>query len=246
MKTYLKHGMIKSKDLVPKDLDNAKDILGKPDGPLKGKTTAATMTRDKSQQVMLQDIPELKERMVKLYIDIFYVNGIIFLHTKSKNLNYITIQKLDRRTTSEIKKKLKYVIMKYLSRGITITDVFADNEFNQDAFREMLLPATLHICAKGEHVPIIERSVRTVKERARSVCNVVPYTKMTRLMVISLLEGVERWLNIFPNTSGDEPAPSPAMVIEGREYPSSDQKRIAFGKYAMVHVGTKNDMSSRT
>ena len=54
--------------------------------------------------------------MVKLYIDLFYVNGIPFLHTKLKNLNYITIQKLDKRTTSEIKKKLKNVITKYLSR----------------------------------------------------------------------------------------------------------------------------------
>ena len=90
------------------------------------------MTKDKSQQIMLQDITGLKERMVKLYVDIFHVNGILFLHTKSKNLNYITIQKIDRRTTSEFKKKLKHVIMKDLSIGITITNVFADSEFNQD------------------------------------------------------------------------------------------------------------------
>ena len=195
---------------------------------------------------MLQDIPGLKECMVKLHIDLFYVNGIPFLHTKSKNLNYITIQKIDSRTTSEIKKELKNVIMRYLSRVITITDVFADNEFNQDVYREMLLPATLHICAKGEHVPIIERSVRTVKERARSVYNDVPYTKMTKLMIISLMEGVKRWLNIFPSTSDGGSAPSPAMVIEGRDYPDAQTKRIAFGKYVMVHAGTKNDMSPRT
>ena len=82
----------------------------------------------------------------------------------------------------------------------------------------MFLPATLHICAKGEHVPIIERSVRTVK----------------------------RWLNIFPSTSDGGSAPRPAMVIEGRDYSGAQNKRIAFGKYAMVHAGTKNDLSPRT
>ena len=91
MKSYLRHGMIIDTELAPKDLDIAKKILGKGDAPLKGKTTVASMTKDKSQQKMLQDIPGLKERMVKLYIDLFYVNGIPFLRTKSKNLNYITI-----------------------------------------------------------------------------------------------------------------------------------------------------------
>ena len=135
MKTYLRHRMIKGTNLELKDLDNAKEILEKAEAILKGKTTIASMTKDKSQQIMLQDIPGLKERMVKLYIDLFYINGIPFLHIKSKNFNYITIQKLDKRTTSEIKKKLKNVIIRYLSRGITITDVFADNEFNQDAYK---------------------------------------------------------------------------------------------------------------
>ena len=195
---------------------------------------------------MLQDIPGLKKRMVKLYINLFYVNDIPFLHTKSKNINYITIQKIDRRTTGEVKKKLRNVDKRYLTRGITITDVFGDNKFNQDAYREMLLPTTLHICAKGEHVPIIERSIRTVKERARLVYQGTPYVKTTKLMAISLMEGVERWLNTFPRLKDDESAPSPAMVLEGRNYLDAQAKRIAFGKCAMVHVGTKNDISIRT
>ena len=71
MKTYLRHGMIKDTNLEPKDLDNAKEILGRAEAPLKGKTTIASMTKDKSQQIILQDIPGLEERMVKLYIDLF-------------------------------------------------------------------------------------------------------------------------------------------------------------------------------
>ena len=76
--------------------------------------------------------------------------------------------------------------------------------------------------------------------------NDVPYTKMTKLMIISLMEGVERWLNVFPNTSDGGSALSPAMVIEGRDYPDAQTKRIAFEKYVMVHAGSKNDMSPRT
>ena len=34
MKSYLRHNMIRDTDLAPKDLDNAKEILGKADTPL--------------------------------------------------------------------------------------------------------------------------------------------------------------------------------------------------------------------
>ena len=73
--------------------------------------------------------------MVKLYVDIFYVNDIPYLHTKSKEVNYIIIQKLDKRTSGEISKRPKNVISKYITRGIMITDVFADNEFNNKVYQ---------------------------------------------------------------------------------------------------------------
>ena len=142
--------------------------------------------------------------MVQLYVDIFYLNGIFFLHTKSKPINYITIHKIDKRTSAKISKKLKNVISRYITRGITITDVFADNEFNSEVYQQLVLPASLHICAKGEHVPIIERSIRTVKERARSVFQGTPFNKLPKLMIDSLIEGVERWLNIFPSTNSPD------------------------------------------
>ena len=183
MKYYLKHDLIKGTSLSPKDVNKANLILGKPLVSIRGKTTAPAMIKNKSQQIMLRDIPELEERMVKLYVDIFYVNGIPFLHIKSKAVNYITIQKLDKRTSAEIPKRLKNVISKYTTRGITITDVFAHNEFNNEVYQQLVLPATLYICAKGKHVPIIERSIRTVKERARSVFQDTPFDKLPKLMV---------------------------------------------------------------
>ena len=60
------------------------------------------------------------------------------------------------------------------------------------------------------------------------------------------MEGVERWLNIFPSTNRHDLDWSPAMVVEGRDYPDGTVKRIAFGTCAMVYTGTKNDLSTRT
>ena len=146
MKYYLKHNLIKGMKLKSKDVDNANLILGKPLASVRGKITALLMIKNMSQQITLRDIPELEEQMVNLYVDLFYVNDIPFLHTKSKEINYITIQKLDKRTTDKISKRLKNVISRYITRGITITDIFADNEFNNEVVKHLVLPAVTHLC----------------------------------------------------------------------------------------------------
>ena len=49
MKSYLRHGMIRDTNLTAKDVDNAEEILGKPEATLKVKTTAASMMTDISR-----------------------------------------------------------------------------------------------------------------------------------------------------------------------------------------------------
>ena len=36
------------------------------------------------------------------------------------------------------------------------------------------------------------------------------------------------------------------MLVEGKQYPRGDIKRIVYGSYALVHAGTKNNLDSRT
>ena len=196
---------------------------------MKGKTTAPSQKRDASSQILLSDIKFNINKRIKLYIDIMYICGSFFLHTKSKDLNYITIHYLPDKKFSTITKKLKSVIKKYLSRGFTITDVFGDNEFGHDKYQDLFMPAILHLCAAGEHVPIIERSIRTVKERARSATVELPFKTIPRLMIISLLEGVERWINAFPANNIDHNSISPATIVEGRQNPRDDAARISCG-----------------
>ena len=59
----------------------------------------------------------------------------------------------------------------------------------------------------------------------------------------SLLEGVERWLNMF--TYGYEEY-SPSTIMEGRSRARGYIDRIPYGAYALVYAGTKNTMDSRT
>ena len=139
-----------------------------------------------------------------------------FYTTKSKPLNYVTIQPLHQgRRFQHIVPKFKFVVSKYVTRGYRITDICTDNEFDSNEYSQVLLLANLHICAQGEHVPIIERSIRTINERVRATLQGLPYMALPRLMYVSLLERVERTLNNFPPPSEPYSLP-PITLVEGK------------------------------
>ena len=99
---------------------------------------------------------------------------------------------LKDRKSETIKKKLEKVCDLYRKRGFIITDAYADNEFDYDIYREVVLPARMHICARDEHVPIIERSVRTLKEKARTVCQSLPYASLPKVVLQAMMEQVQK------------------------------------------------------
>ena len=164
MKQFIKNGLITHTSISEEDFDAADEIFGPAPEQIRGKTTASSQRKDTSLQVQLDDFKVNINKRIKLYIDIMYVCGRMFLHTKSKDLDYITIHYLPDKKVATIVKKLKYVLKKYISRGFNITDVFSNNEFNHEKYRSLCMPAILHVCATGEHIPIIECSIRTIKE----------------------------------------------------------------------------------
>ena len=66
---------------------------------------------------------------VELAMDIFFVNGSTFVHTKSKNLDFRSVQAYNNRGKYETIYGLKQVKTKYKDRGFTITDYHGDNNF---------------------------------------------------------------------------------------------------------------------
>ena len=102
---------------------------------------------------------------VEMFMDVFFLNRIPFVHTKSERINFRTIQYVASRKMNEIIKGIKFVKDKYEKSGFKIMRWHGDNEFNIMQVRQAILPATLESYARGEHVGLIERSIREIKER---------------------------------------------------------------------------------
>ena len=171
-------------------------------------------------------------------MDILFINGLAFLHIKSKSLNYVTIQSLHQvRRFQHIVPKLKFIVAYYIARGFIIFDVFTDNEFDSDKFRQVFLPANLHIYTQSEHVTIIVRSIRSIKERVRATLQGLLYTTLPRLMYMSLLERVKCILNDFPAPSEPQSL-FPIMLVEGKSQYYVKKTSFPFGTPVNVYTSS--------
>jgi hypothetical protein len=244
-KKIIQKNLVCNSTITIDDINRAELLYGTATPLLQGK-----MTRVHPPQVKIKRIPlplpiATHHKDLQLYIDFFFVNGIPFLHTKSGKVNFITTQAVTSRSTAKIIEGLDEVCNIYNSRGFNIDVFHGDNEFNIKALKAHLEPATMHTCAKDEHIHVIERSTRTVKERSRATCHSLPFKRYPRIMIISLIENVTKWLNAFPTANGICDTMSPSMIVLGKAIPDMKYKRISFGSYAIVYTGTDNTMKQR-
>ena len=224
------------------DITAADKIFGPNLGSLKGKTVR-TMP-----QHVLDNIdpvpPEILDTFgsVTLRIDIMFINKIPFFISISRHIKFITVEVLPNRRISTVVKKLQDIVNLYRSRGFNISTIMADHEF------ELLRPTFpyLNTTARDEHVPDIERCIRTVKDRTRSTYNVLPYRNIPRLVLIHLVKNTVLWLNALPVHDGVSRVHSPRYLMTGRELTYSKHAVIEFGKYVQTHEEHNNSMSSQT
>ena len=109
---------------------------------------------------------------------------------------------LENRKKEKIIRILRKILKIHSSRGFIISDIFGDNEFDVDDIKSSILPATMHICSADEHVPKIERPIRTIKERGRTIYHSLPFTSFPKIMTKSLTRVITQWMNALPSTGG--------------------------------------------
>jgi hypothetical protein len=160
------------------DAVNADAVFGRDVASLKGK-----ITRQQLQTVLgavANNLPkEIMEhyRDVALCVDIMFVNRIPFFMSISKKVRVITAEALNNRKQGSLIKALQRIYGVCRKRGFRITNIHGDGEFEctRGAVLAADLRSELNIRGEDEHVPDIERCIRTTKERTRCTCNSTPF-----------------------------------------------------------------------
>ena len=224
----------------------AEKIFGPDVGSLKGKTV-----RQGTEHVDISAIPVPSELMseyrnVIIGADIMFVNKLPFFVTISRNIKFSTAALIVDQKHDTLIKAVRDVRNIYQKRGFKVDSMLMDGQFEGLAGDLAELGITLNTVARGEHVPEVERHIRTLKERARCVYTTLPFTKIPGRMVAELIYYSVFWLNSFPARDGISATLSPRAIVTGSHIDFNKHCKLEFGAYVQAHEEHDNTMSTRT
>ena len=124
------------------------------------------------------------------------------------------------------------VIRVYHARGLVVRDLHSDSEF--ECLRQAILPIAMNVVPPDSHVGEVERSIRTIKERLRSCVHGLPFKRLPKLMIQSMVADAVRCLNSFPWRYGISATLSPTTIVTGAASPDYNCMRLELGAYVQV------------
>ena len=211
-------------------ITDAKKYFGPDIGGIRGKTVRKRAEKVRPEYV---NIPrELYEQLkeVTLCADVMFVNGLPFFVTLSRHIKLVTIEFLPSRTAKQLCKSLTKVLWIYHRGGFVVRACLMDMEF--DKLVDMMAEVMINTTAAREHVGDIERYIRTIKERARSVVSMLPYKKfLHHQVIIHLLKFVAMWMNALPADNGVSDTISPREIVTRLKMNFDKHCKVLFGSY---------------
>jgi len=254
-KIIMRPGTRRYKDIIAKNylrncpiqtrhVQMAEDLYGPEIGSIKGKTPRHTPPHVTARVDAVP--PEILERhgRVSLAVDIMFVNKVPFLLTLARGLQIATVEELDNRQVTTVQRKISNTISKYEHRGFKIDTIMADEEFAP--LTELMPTENFNICGADDHVPEIERFVRTIKDSVRAQYNDLPFSNVPRILLTHMVRNAVFWWNAFPHEESDAGLYSTWYLLEGKTVDYTKHVRIPFGSYAQTHEQHDNSMDART
>ena len=162
-------------------------------------------------------------------------------------LSLVQCRALRDRGIESIAESLRTFVATAASRGFQVLEVRCDGEGAVGALRDelMLMGLRVELAGPGQHVPVVERMIETVKQRVRAHEHSLPYL-MPKLMIVWCVLFSVRSVNLQPSRTSTDRT-SPHEQFTGMKLDARRDLRIAFGDYVQATVPvTDNTMSART
>ena len=241
----LNRGGIINCKLTSRDIKNRREIYGPPVGSLKEKTTNHKSGGEHISEPVIGTQEHEEQRS---YIDIMYVNSIMFLVNVIMPIGMTLADIITKRSTDALYKTLYKQLSTINSRGFKVKKVTCDPESGLTAMRDALGTENgihMEVAGQNEHVPVVERKIRTIKERVRGIYNTLPYKLPTKLLGLLALFCISH-VNMIPSTSSPTGA-SPWERFYGRKLDYSKNLKESFGDYCQAHDNkSDNTLKTRT
>mmetsp|Transcript_16608 Transcript_16608/g.23573 ORF Transcript_16608/g.23573 Transcript_16608/m.23573 type:complete len:229 (-) Transcript_16608:2587-3273(-) len=176
-------------------------------------------------------------------MDHFYCNGNPYLHTKSLKVRYLSTSTCKTRNMTECLNQINTLDKQYKDVGINITTYHADNAFSK---LKTHLNHWLNIVACNTHVGRIERSIRIMKERARSIIAATPCNQIPKIMCDKLQQHNTSIENSFIDKQGNLNNHTANNIMTRQGKLDYNHIKLQFVDYCQLTLKTNNTMRPRT
>jgi hypothetical protein len=141
-----------------------------------------------------------------------------------------------------VRSLLQKIVRQYEARSFHIVTIFGD-----PAFRSLRTwVGQFDSCGADDHVPDIERYIRTWKERICCGYHNLPFKRVPCRILSSHMENSTLWLNTFPKRDSISRQYSPFYLMHGHNLTFDLHARCQFGQYVQTHEEHSNGMEPRT
>ena len=243
---FIENNLLPNCPVNRRDVLRAEQIFGPDVGALKGKTVRRQPPRVQVDEVTLPPTIQQHYQDVTLACDIMYVNKVPFLMSISRHIRFGTAQHIKNQQGVTIFNGIRAVHQIYLQRGFRIRNAFMDGQFEPLRGNLAELGILLNTASNDEHVPEIERQIRTVKERTWAIYCTLPFNKMPRHLIIEMVYAANYWLNMFPRKGGVSKTLSPRALLTGKTWSYTTHCKLEFGDYVQTHEEHENSMVAWT
>ena len=229
-------------DITATDLRIAQAIEGIQKPSLRGKTK-------KKKSMIATGVlgPRVVQIEQALHVDIMFIRDLIFLIGVFMPLGLIMVCSLPNRAVQAVGIGLLSFLNAARSRWFDTVTIRTDGEGAIAKMASTLAEKgiVVDVAGPGQHVPVVERAIETVKERVRSHVTSLPFTLTKLLLTYLVLFCVSR-LNLLPSSNSLDKV-SPHEQFTGLKLDYARDLRCGYGDYVQATVpNTDNSMSPRT
>ena len=229
-------------DLTATDVRNAERIFGASLASLKGST---------KQHPPMAATSTLSERVTQaqqvMHVDIMFVKSLPFLLGVLSPLGLTMCELLKDRSAPSCSEALRRFVSHAASRSFDIQEIRCDGEKGVGKLKTELeeLGMSVQIAGPGQHAPVAERMIQTVKQRVRAFDNTLPFVMDRKILVYCTLFCV-RSINLQASSTSTDKT-SPFEQFSGLKLDMIRDLRVGFGDYVQAtEPDTDNTMKSRT
>jgi len=153
-----------------------------------------------------------RNKTVALAADVFFMDGITFLLTVSRNIKFITAKHVATFTAKSLSKHLNRVIQIYTQTGFSVRTILMDGKFKK-VKNELPLIIVCNTTAAKEHMSKVEHFICMIKEQMRWIVSMLSFEYISRRLKMEFIYFVVLWLNAFPEKSGVSATYSPWELL---------------------------------